>query len=136
MECGVEYTMPIDQNAIRPHTSRQKDFVWYFVIALGITGVALYSLFTGVPWDIFMRWFGLIGLTLVVFGFAISESRSLWNRRSFWIVISSIFIVHCSICIRLVMSKVNLSGYKLMIACIVELCFLSILRATVYRDAK
>ena len=126
--------MSINENVVRSRSKRLNDFVWYFVIAFGLIGLALYALFTGVSWDIFMRWFGLIGLTSVVFGFSISESRSLWEVRSFWGLLGSIFVVHCIVCVNLALAGVNLSGFKLMIACIVELCVLNILKHLIYRD--
>ena len=126
--------MQVNDNITR--TSRKKilDLVLYLLISLAVVGSIFVAFALGVPHDEFMRWFGLIGATLIIFVSAISQSRALWDKKSFWVLMSAIFIAHCSVFARLEMAKVNLSGFKVMVTYFTEVSMLNILKNAIYRE--
>ncbi len=112
---------------------RVVDYGIYILTSFVVVGIIFLGYALGVPRDEFMRWFGLIGATLVIFSFAISESRTLWSEKTFWILISVVFFVHCGLFATLEIAKVNLTGFKIMVICFAEISLLSMLRALVFR---
>ena len=41
-----------------------------------------------------MKWLGLIAFTLLLFGYFIGDSRSLWRRGQFWVICGICLLVH------------------------------------------
>jgi hypothetical protein len=41
-----------------------------------------------------LKWLGFAGMTAIVFGYAIRESRRSWGRQRFWLLLGLFFAMH------------------------------------------
>jgi hypothetical protein len=104
--------MQVSDNVTRTGRKKILDFGLYVLISSVVVGSIFLGYALGIPHEQFVRWFGLVGATLIIFGFAVSQNRNLWDKKSFWILLSAIFIVHCGVFAGLEVVKVSLSGFK------------------------
>ena len=109
-----------------------RDFGLYVLISLIVIGGIFTAYFFNVSVDVFARWFAILALTAVLFGSVLSENRDLWHKRSFWVVLIVIFMMHCGGCVYVAVAKINFNGSKAIVAFIVETAILVILRAILY----
>lgn len=128
--------MPINHIAGRSISKVTRDLSLYLALSIGVVGIALYALFSGIEWTSFMRWFGLVGSTVVIYCFIISQEKHLWAKKSFWALMGLFFVVHCAVYAYLATTKVNLSGFKLAIIVIAESSLLNILASVIYKERE
>jgi drug/metabolite transporter (DMT)-like permease len=126
--------MQISENTTRTGRKKVLDIGLYVLISVVVVGSIFLGYALGIPHEEFMRWFGLIGATLVIFGFAISQNRNLWDKNSFWILLTVIFIAHCCVFAGLAIAKTNLTGFKVMVICFTEISLMNILKNIIYRE--
>jgi predicted ferric reductase len=87
--------MSIELTNKRHH--RIRDFVLYIAISLTIIAVIAALLVHGADWDKVSKWLMFLFFTGVVFGYCISQCRSLWNRALFWMFLSCSLLLHSAI---------------------------------------
>ena len=113
--------------------SRLIDYCLYALIS--VTVIA--SMFIAIAWNMapaeYMRWVALGGATLVIFGFLIGDNKILWSKKSFWITMCATLVVHCLVFAGLEIQRISFSGYKVMLICFVEICFIQVLKKLVVR---
>jgi MFS-type transporter involved in bile tolerance (Atg22 family) len=109
------------------------DIGLYVLVSLFVVGVIFAAVEFDVPKYLFLRWFGIAGFTLILFAQFIGKSRDLWQRRSFWTMVSIFVVAHLGILIAIVISKANPSTFQLMIIFFAEAVLFAMLRRTVFR---
>src|SRR5208283_2114893 len=72
-----------------------KELLVYVGISALIIGAIFAMLAAGLPWDAFVKWFGLAFNTSVIFWYLAESKRTLWRKQWFWIFMISCFVVHC-----------------------------------------
>jgi hypothetical protein len=125
--------MLLDDKTTRTGRKKILDLALYVLVSVAVVGSIFLGYALGIPHEEFMRWFGLIGATLIIFGFAVSQNRPLWDKKSFWILLSAIFIAHCCVIAGLAISKTNLTGFKIAVICFTEISLMNILKNLIYR---
>jgi hypothetical protein len=84
-------------NALR-RRSGIRDWLLYIVIALLIVGLAfafaVYGADIGLSEDPPLKWMWFVGMTALVFGYAIRACRPWWRARKFWLLIALFFTAH------------------------------------------
>lgn len=80
----------------RARLKRLRDVSLYVLVGLAVVAAALlYAPYHRPGNDgIIDKWVGLTFNTLVLFGYTIRRSRSLWRIPSFWICLTALFAVH------------------------------------------
>jgi hypothetical protein len=86
---------------MRHHQSRLRrvrDWLLYVVIAVLIFAVvgafAVHQAKTGGSPELPPKWLGFLGMTAIVFGYAIRACRRAWRKPKFWLLLTVFFIVH------------------------------------------
>jgi hypothetical protein len=51
-----------------------------------------------------LKWIGFAGMTAIVFGYAIRQSRALWSSNRFWVLLSIMFAVHVGLGVLVLLS--------------------------------
>jgi hypothetical protein len=75
-------------------TSRAMDFILYVLISSAVIGVIFLAIWLKVDWKTFMNRGSFVVLTSILFGYFISGSRSLWDKRIFWSLTIFLLAVH------------------------------------------
>jgi hypothetical protein len=78
----------------RHRRERARDFLLYVSVSLVILAAIFAAAITGLSGDAFVKWLGLIAFTLLLFGYFIAESRSLWRRAQFWAISGICLLAH------------------------------------------
>ena len=107
----------------------------YILISLFVVGSLFVAVELNIPKDLFLRWFGLVGFTLILFAEFIRKNRPLWSDRSFWVLVGIVIALHLGIFTTLGMIHVNLAGIQLMIIFFVEAILLRVVRGIVFRKS-
>ena len=94
---SLEYAMQIIENLKSLRRRRLRDFLLYVAVSALAIGLMFAMLSAGLSWDSFIKWFGLAFLTGSFFWYFISDTRALWERKSFWSLIICFFVLHCAI---------------------------------------
>lgn len=84
---------------IRMHLSRRRVFeiIVEVLIGLGlVTAVLLYAKFGPFPWMPSLRWWGLAGITGLLFGRAVTRYRRHWREPHFWLNVTWLLALHLS----------------------------------------
>jgi hypothetical protein len=80
---------------------RVRDWLLYVVIAVLILAVvaafAVHQARTGGSPDLPLKWIGFVGMTAIVFGYAIRACRRLWRTPKFWLLLTVFFVVHSGV---------------------------------------
>ena len=74
-----------------------KDLILYIVISAVIIAVPLTAFFLGTPMEPFMKWFGFVTFTALIFGISLEHSRQHWKKKSFQIMMTLLLIAHCAV---------------------------------------
>lgn len=85
--------LPIEMNK-RTNSNRVRDFALYLVIGIALLALIFAVAYFGVNGDLFIEWFSLAAFTLLLFGYFIADSRSLWKRSKFWVISSLCLLLH------------------------------------------
>src|SRR5690242_20125545 len=82
----------------RFHSMRNRDLVIYVGIAITVVmamaSFAIHQARTGAAPDLPLKWLGLIGLTAILFGYAIRNNRKNWSQPRFWGLVALLASVH------------------------------------------
>jgi Na+/melibiose symporter-like transporter len=82
----------------RARWKRVRDWLLYVVIAavvFAVVGVfAIHQAKTGGSPDLPLKWLGFVGITAIIFGYAILAYRRSWGRRQLWLLLTAFFIMH------------------------------------------
>ncbi len=77
---------------------RVRDWLLYVVIAVLILAAAgafgVYQAMSGGSPDLPLKWLGFVGMTAIVFGYAIHACRRSWRTHKFWLLLTTFFIVY------------------------------------------
>ena len=65
---------------------RTKDFIWYVLISTTFIAIIVAAALSGMNQNIFTKSLYFAVQTFFVFWYFIASSRTLWKRRSFWIL--------------------------------------------------
>jgi hypothetical protein len=74
-----------------------KELLVYVGISALIIGTIFAMLAAGLPWDAFVKWFGLAFNTSVIFWYLALCKRTLWRKQWFWIFMIACLAVHCGL---------------------------------------
>lgn len=77
--------------------NRMRDFAFYVAIAVAVGITAIVVAQTSLGHETFIKWGGLIINTLVLFGYFIADSRSLWRCLSFWLLVCALLSIHLAV---------------------------------------
>lgn len=90
-----------EDDNMRRRRHRLRDWLLYVAIALAIVSAAgafgIHQARTGGSPDLPMKWLGFAGMTGVVFGYAVKETRALRRSLRFKVVLATLFIVHTAV---------------------------------------
>jgi hypothetical protein len=75
---------------------RIRDFAVYLIVAFSIGAAAIWLGVHDADARSTGKWLGLGVHTLILFGYLIKSFRALWRRRSFWLIMTLAFLLHCS----------------------------------------
>ena len=106
---------------MRRRLHRLRDLVTYLIIAVGlVTAAGLFGIHqarTGGEPLLPMKWLGFAGLTGIVFGYAIHDSRAHWDDVRFRFVLGALFLVHLcvGVVLLLVLSSIPLLTFALLV---------------------
>src|SRR5947209_17514807 len=102
LRSGSQNQMPMTTKS-----GRIKDWLLYlFIAVLVVTSLWLFAIHqaqTGSSAGLPLKWMGFVGMSAIVFGGAIRDSRQLWTRRRFWISITIFLALHCGLWIILLL---------------------------------
>jgi hypothetical protein len=112
------------------------DIGLYILISLIVVGAIFAAVGLHIPRDLFLRWFGIIGFTLILFTQFIGQSRALWQYRSFWTMVTVFIVIHLGVFIAIGVSKANPATFQLMVIFFSEALLLIVLRRTVFRKSS
>jgi hypothetical protein len=73
--------------------NRVIDYVLYIAIAFAFIGTT-FVVQTKWGHDAFIRWFGLVGFTLGLFGYFLQDSREFLRVRRFWQITAALLALH------------------------------------------
>jgi hypothetical protein len=76
--------------------SRVIDYALYLAITLAFLTMVFVVQGKWGP-DAFIRWGGLAGFTLILFGYFVGDSRSLVRQPQFWLLIAVLLAVHLAL---------------------------------------
>jgi len=78
-----------------PLWNRIRDYALYSIIAiivvLAAVGFGIHQGKTGGSPVLPMKWIGFGGMTLIAYGYAISDNTKLWRARGFWLGLSCLW---------------------------------------------
>ena len=73
-----------------------KEILSYIAVSALIIAIIFGMFAAGLSWDAFAKWVCLAIFTSVVFGYFVSDSRSLWRTKSFWAYTATCLFLHCA----------------------------------------
>jgi hypothetical protein len=77
---------------------RIKDWLLYVAIAvlivISVWMFAMHQARTGGSPNLPLKWLGFVGMTAIVFGYAIRACRQSWGKQKFWALLGLFFAVH------------------------------------------
>lgn len=121
---------------IREHSTsrhRLRDFGLYVLISLLVACPPLVALWIGLPWDLFMHWFGFVFFTFLIFGQLIAKSRFMWKEQSFWVLTSVLLAAHLAVFVDLSRTKYEISEVDWVFLVFVEMAAFIALRMWLYK---
>jgi hypothetical protein len=83
----------------RPFAQELRDFSLYVAIALSLIG-AMFFYVTYIPPDADLRWYGLAGCSIFIFGFALFICQDYFRHRRFWLTFAGALVIHTVLWIR------------------------------------
>ena len=92
--CPMFRPIKTTSEVTRHRRQRARDFLLYVSVGFVILGVIFGAAMTGLSEDAFVKWLGLIAFTLLLFGYFIVDSRSLWRRAQFWVISGTCLLAH------------------------------------------
>lgn len=85
--------MSTNARRVRRVRDRVRDYLFYIAIAFASIGMAVFVR-TRFGHDAYIRWFGLVVFTTLLFGLFLKNSRELFRMRRFWEVTAVLLMVH------------------------------------------
>jgi len=72
------------------------DFVLYVLVGLGAVAATFWYAGSGGDSDFLGRWVGLVGMSLILFAYAVQRHRRLMGEPWFWVVLLAAAAIHLS----------------------------------------
>jgi hypothetical protein len=118
---------------MRTNKSRFLDYTLYLLISM----VAVASIFVPSVLNLspiqYKRWVALIFAALIITGFVIEDSKTLWRKKKFWVFMRPIVVLNCVLLAMVVLEKIQVSGFMLMCICFIEICTIYWLKKVIVR---